>query len=363
MGKKKKSKSQLLLSKAYLPVLLVFVLGILITAAIIDRNKKYDSNNSNESIIMEQGWSINEKTDHAIKIYGSETLSIEPSVSDTYHEYYCQNEECLFIHGNNNYALLDDGKYVVFSLIDGAVFDVPKDYDLDEAEFLVSNNVLYGLIFINNDEHEIYYSLSDEKYFFENSNYYVDRTSRYVVANRQILIHTEEKDYLYSLDTNSILIEAKYLEVNPIDNDYYIKAYNNDMKLEHIYSSNLYEIKVDGAKLLDVYNKMFIYTVDGKTFNVKNMENELVLTSKVYDNILDFIEGYVIAKQEDNLLILNQNDEIVKYIAMRNLDYDNYHSHYEIDDREGLDIYLVKDGHGIEIFFNPSTSEYIETNY
>ena len=146
MGRKsKKTKIQLFLNKYYMPVLLVFVLGILLTAAIIDKNKKYEANNSVDPIIMEQGWSMNEKTDKSIKIYGSDILSIEPNTDDVYHEYYCQNEECLFIHGNDNYALIDDGKYVIYSLIGGTVFDIPKEYDLDESEFLVHNNILYGL--------------------------------------------------------------------------------------------------------------------------------------------------------------------------------------------------------------------------
>ena len=43
MGRKsKKTKIQLFLNKYYMPLLLVFVFGILLTAAIIDKNKKYE---------------------------------------------------------------------------------------------------------------------------------------------------------------------------------------------------------------------------------------------------------------------------------------------------------------------------------
>ena len=366
MGKKKKkTKMQEFLNKYYMPVLLVFVLGILITTAVIDKNKKYEANNSSEALIMEQGWSLNEKTDNAIKIYGSDMLSIEPNSEDVYHEYYCQNTECLFIHGNNNYALLDDGKYIIFSLIDGAVFDIPKDYDLDESEFLVHNNILYGLIF-DSDNHEVYYSLSDEAYFFEDDLYYVDRTSDSIINNRNILLYDEDKFYLYDLDNKKVLFEAYRIEINYYDknNDYYFTTFDTDNKVENIYTSNLHSISANEAIIFSLFNKHFIYTVDGKSFIVRNMENEIIVVSKLYDEIYDFINGYVIAKKDDNLLILSELDETIKEIPLEGYKFDNYRSgYYTTDNKEGFHLFLENDSDIYEVFFNPETLEYYKINH
>ena len=364
MGRKsKKTKIQLFLNKYYMPILLVFVLGILITAAIIDRNKKYEPNNSVDPIIMEQGWSLNEKTDKAIKIYGSEILSIEPSSDDVYHEYYCQNEICLFLHGNNNYALIDDGKYVVYSLIEGTVFDIPKDYDLDESEFLVHNNILYGLIFYNED-YEVYYSLNHEKYFFEDNKYFVDRTSSSSVVNNQLLLYDDNKFYLYDLESNSVLFESFRIEINYIDyeNDYYFTTYDENDKVVHIYTSNLKEITANNALLFSFINKNFVYTLDGKSFMVKNLEDELIVSSKTYDEIYDFMNGYVIAKQSDSLLIISQLDEVIKEIPLDGYNYDNYKSYYDIDGKNGFHFFFEKDLDTKEVFFNPETLEYYIIN-
>ena len=95
--KKSKSKMQVFVNKYYMPLLLFFVFGILLTAAILDRSKKFDANSTTDPIILEQGWSYNEKTDSSIKIYGSDILSTEPNTDDVYHEYYCQTDICLFI--------------------------------------------------------------------------------------------------------------------------------------------------------------------------------------------------------------------------------------------------------------------------
>ena len=364
MGRKsKKTKIQLFLNKYYMPLLLVFVFGILLTAAIIDKNKKYESNNSVEPIIMEQGWSLNEETDKSIKIYGSDILSTEASTDDVYHEYYCQTDECLFIHGNDNYALMDDGKYMVYSLIGGTVFDISKNYDLDESEFLVHNNTLYGLIF-NNGDNEIYYSLNHENYFFENDKYFIDRTSSDCVANNQLLLFDNDKYYLYDLNTKKVLVESFRIEINYVEqeNDYYFTTYDTRDKVSRIYTSDMHEITVNEAQLFTFINKKFIYTLDKKVFMVKNINDELILSSKTYDEIYDFVYGYIIAKAEDKLLIINQSDEVIKEIPLDGYNYDNYRSYYDTLDKNGFHLFFNNDLETKEIFFNPETLEYYQIN-
>ncbi len=363
----KKTKIQLFVNKYYMSLLLLFVLGILITAAIIDRNKKYDSNkNNNEALIMEQGWSLNEKTDNAIKIYGNDILSSEPNKEDDiYHEYYCQTDECLFIHGNDNYALMDDGKYVVFSLIDGGVFDIPKTYDLDESEFLVHNNILYGLIF-NNENHEIYYSLYDEAYFFEDDPYFVDRTSNIIINDRRLLLYDNDKFYLYSLDSNEILFDAYRIEVNYVEGnkDYFFTTFDNFNNILYVYTSNLYAITANNAIIFSMINNTLIYTTDGRTFIVKNIEDEMIVQSNVYDEIYDIINGYIIAEKDNNLLIINQLDEIIKEIPLEEYNFDNYRSgYYKADNKEGFHLFLDNNFNVSEIFFNPETLEYYRINH
>lgn len=361
--KKKKTKLQEFVNKYYMPLLLLFVFGVLLTAAIIDRNKKYDTNDTKESIIMEQGWSINEKTDYSIKIYGSDFLSTDSNQSDIYHEYYCKSKDCLFIHGNDNFALIDDDKYVVYSLIDDAVFDIPKKYDLDESEFLVHNNILYGLIF-KKSNYEVYYSLKDEAYLFEDNRYYIDRTSNIIVNDRKLLLYSNEYYYLYDLDTGNILFESPRIEINysKDENDYYYITYE-DNKVKNIYTSNLYEINVHDAIMVSVMNKNFIYTVDGKTFIVKDIKDEIVLVSNEYDEIYEFMNGYVFARGNDNLLIMDFDEEIIKTIPLNGYNYDNYRSgYYETNNKLGFHLFLNKDEDNIEVFFNPDTSEYYQIN-
>ncbi len=367
MGKKKKkNKVQVFVNKYYMPLLLLFVFGILLTAAIIDKNKTYEANNSTlDPIIVEQGWSYNEKTDTSIKIYGKDVLSTEPSTDDVYHEYYCQTDECLFIHGNDNFALIDDGKYMIFSLIDEAVFDIPKLYDLDESEFVVNNNVLYGLIF-NEDDHEIYYSLDYEKYFFENNDYYVDRSSDIIVKDKKILVYNSNGYYLYDLDSNSNIVTGNTIYINYLDgvNDYFYKVNDNTNRIKNIYTSDLYVIETDGAVNVLMNNNNFVYTADNKTFIVKNKENEIISVSSAYDEIYEFYDNYIIAKRDDNLLILDQSDEVIKEIPLDGYKYDSYRSGYYKDTlKEGFHLFLDNNIDMYEVYFNPSTLEYYKVKY
>ena len=357
--KKSKSKMQVFVNKYYMPLLLFFVFGILLTAAILDRSKKFDANSTTDPIILEQGWSYNEKTDSSIKIYGSDILSTEPNTDDVYHEYYCQTDICLFIHGNDNYALIDDGKYMIFSLIDEAVFDIPKLYDLDESEFVVNNNVLYGLIF-NADEHEIYYSLEDESYFFDNNDYYIDRVSNVIVGDRHLLIYNGNGYYLYDLDTKGTLLEEKNIDVRVINNNnYYYIIYDDNNSISSVYTKDLFRIELAGATKVLVTNNDIIYTTDNQTFIVKNKQDEVVTISSAYDEIFDFVDNYVIARLNDDLLIVDHNDEIIKEIPLNGYNFDNYRSgYYTVDNKEGFHLFLDNNIDMQEVYFNPNTLEY-----
>ena len=110
-------------------------------------------------------------------------------------------------------------------------------------------------------------------------------------------------------------------------------------------------------------NKNFIYTVDGKTFIVKDIKDEIVLVSNEYDEIYEFMNGYVFARSNDNLLIMDFDEEIIKTIPLNGYNYDNYRSgYYETNNKLGFHLFLNKDEDNIEVFFNPDTSEYYQIN-
>ena len=116
-------------------------------------------------------------------------------------------------------------------------------------------------------------------------------------------------------------------------------------------------------KLINVHswnNAFIILTVIG--FNSLS-EGEIVKTSISYDNIKEFVGGYVIALKNDNIVVVNINDGIVKEIPLNGRDYVSVRG--ELVDNYGEAIYFYFDDgeEEVESFFNPNTFEYSEKTY
>ena len=74
--------------------------------------------------------------------------------------------------------------------------------------------------------------------------------------------------------------------------------------------------------------------------NVMAAQEEF-MNSNAYDEIYEFYDNYIIAKRDDNLLILDQSDEVIKEIPLEGYRYDSYRSGYYKDaEKEGFHLFL-----------------------
>lgn len=347
----------------YISIILIFVFTTLVTVYTkirIDDNK-VQKETQEEVMTLSSGWSKNKVSNNKITIYGSYYLSTDLD-SNISNDYYCQTDDCEFITGNDNYALIRDNGYIIFNLSNKGSYSLSDfSYDLEDIQFLVNNGVLYGLIYRENN-HDFYYSLDTNTYYFNNDNIEIDYNSKYVIDKNELIIVSNNVYILVNYLTMEHLIEASMLELDYYEkeNDYLIIASDYKGDIINVYTSSLNTINLPVMKKASLYNKYVLLTEDDKSFVVKDFNNETIMTSEEYDIIYDFINGYIIAKQGDDLLILNTSNEVLNEISLKGREYDHIRSGYyneTVDNMEGLYLYIGTNLDWQEIYFNPVTLE------
>lgn len=353
-------------NKLYVTVILVFVLTILVTVySTMQLSIKNHNDKENEDVIsLSNGWVENNITDYKLTIYGSYYLSTDLD-SDISHDYYCEIEDCEFITGNDNYALIRDNGYLIYSLFDNGVYYLSDfEYELDDVQFLVNNGILYGMIY-HNENNDFYYSLDTNNYYFVDDNIFIDANSKYVIDKNELIIHEDNYYSLINYLTMERLIEASNLELNFFEeeNDYLILARDYKDDIINVYTSSLKSINIPSIKKVALFNNHIILTDDSNKFFVKNFSNETIIVSDEYDEIYDIIRGFVIAKHDDKLLIINASSEVLYEVDLNGREYDHIRSGYineSIDFEEGIYLYLGNDLNYQEIYFNPETLEFYQ---
>jgi len=334
-------------------LVVVVVVTIIVT---LSSTKQTYNNESSELIPLLSGWKRNIETDHKLTIYGMYLLSTDLD-SDVSHDYYCSNEDCQFVVGNDNYAIINDGGYLIFSLIDSTYLIFEPAYDVETIQAMVKDGIIYGLVYHDENE-DIYYDINTKEYYLNGRNAIIDSDTRYVSDKNIVIYETDGKYYVYDYKNDDVLIEANYLQVDYIENigDYYITTFDTKGNMLALYDSNLNRVEAINAKEATIYNKSFIMTYDNKSFVVKNINGDVVTSSKQYESIKGFVDGNVIATLDDNLMIIDINDDVIKEIP---LDGRNYMGVRKETDNK-LHFYLEKDGNQIEATFDPKTFEYQE---
>ncbi len=350
-------------NKLYVTVILVFVLTILVTVySTIQFSQKNKNNEEEQEVIsLSNGWVENRVTDYKLTIHGSYYLSTDLD-SDITHDYYCETPDCEFITGNDNYALIRDNGYLIFSLFDNGVYYLSDfEYELDEIQFLINNGTLYGNIY-RNGNNDFYYSLDTNDYYFVNDNIEIDANSKYVIDKNELIIKEDDHYSLVNYLTMEQLIVASNLELNYYEkeNDYLILASDYIGDIINVYTSSLKSVNIPSIRKVGLSNNHVILTDFSNKFFVKNFNNETIMISEEYDDIYDIIRGLVIAKRDDKLLIINSSCEVLKEIDLNGMEYDHIRSGYNnesIDYEEGLYLYIGNDLNYQEIYFNPETLE------
>ena len=343
-------------------LVMVLAVGVIFTVVSTKLSQKPQEDEI-EVMTLLSGWKKNVETDHKMTIYGVYLLSTDLD-SDISHDYYCATDDCYFVVGNDNYAIIYDNGYLIYSVIDSTFIPIDTKYDLETVQMIVNDGILYGMVFRNNDN-DFYYDLNTKDYYLINNDCIIDYDTRYVINKNLILHEKDNKYYLYDFIKDEIIIEAPFIELNYLEvaNDYYLVTYDKNNKSLAVYNSKLQKVDAINTKNITMYNNLFVMTYDNKTFVVKNTSGEIVKTSISYDNIKEFVGGYVIALKNDNIVVVNINDEIVKEIPLNGRDYVSVRG--ELDDNYGEAIYFYFDDgeEEVESFFNPNTFEYSEKTY
>ncbi len=343
-------------NKYYFPIIFVFIVAVFFTVY-----KPKDLNSNNDVIKLSPMVNEINESSKKLTIYGSYHLStnIEDAIS---HDYFCKKSDCIFITGNDNYAIINDDGILIYGLNNNQVYSLNTIYELEKAYLLVNNDSLYGII-INYQDHEFYYSLKDDNYYLLGDNYKISDSSKYVVNNNQLIIVDEDKYSLINYLTNEHLIDASYIEINNYLDDYLIVVKDSDDNIINLYDKELNSIMIDSLKDYMLYNKKYILTNDYKTYIVKDKNSNIIKRSKEYDMIYDFINGFIIAELNNNLLIVDCDDNVVKSIHLNGNSYDSLRSGYynEADNYlEGIYLYIGNELNYKEIYFNPKTYELTE---
>ena len=333
------------------------VVVIVVTIIVSLSNTRTATNNEGNDVIpLLSGWKKNIKTDHKMTIYGLYLLSTELD-SDIAHDYYCTNDDCEFVVGNDNYAIINDGGYLIFSLVDSSYLIIDPIYDVETIQTIVKDGIIYGLVYRDEDD-DIYYDINTKEYYLKGENVIIDYDTRYVADKNLVIYEKGTEYYVYDYKTNEVLIEAAYLQLTYLDNegDYYITTYDNNGNILALYNSDFSKVDAINAKDAIMFNKLFMMTYDDKTFVVKNAVGEVITTSNTYNVINELINGYAIVENENKLLIVDINDDTIKEITFENRKYLSG----RMENNNILHIYMDQDGNQIEATFNTKTFEYSE---
>ena len=218
----------------------------------------------------------------------------------------------MLIEEENEYYLYD---YTNDSLNFGP-FKLNSEYDV-----LVHNNILYGIIYNEENTNNIYNVqtgkiLKNIKGFLLPGEMDFDPTIMYKY-NYAILVNGEKHEFV-NLKTGNISYTIKesilsFIEKNKI---VYITTLTSNNKYK-IYNSNGKAL-FDGKEYVNfiIGENSFLVSTENN-FKVYDKNLNIEVNSKTYDKVLGIYQDFVVALKDTNLILLNTDDK--EYVTFENV--------------------------------------------
>jgi len=283
----------------------------------------------------------------------------------------CESEECSYINAFNQFVLIkENDEYYLYDYTNNSLnfgpFNLNNEYDI-----LVHNNELYGIIY--NQENQI--------------NIYNVKTSKVLKNIKGILLSGEmgfDPTIMYKYDYAILVDNGKNNFVNlktgnvsyKVDENIVEFIENESKKLVYIITittNNKYKIYNSTGKTLFDGKEYLHYVLDSNNLLVSTENNfkvydanlKLKKQSKEYDKILGLYSNCVIVSKDNDLIMLSIEDEV--YTIFEDVwNDDNNIFYYNLsgrkDDRiiitiENKKIPYGTQGNAIEYYYNLSTKE------
>ena len=285
----------------------------------------------------------------------------------------CMTEECKYVKAYEKYVLIkEEEKYYIYnyenSSIEFGPFDIiDNNY---ENNILVYENVLYGILYEEEDKQNIYNldkgkNLKDIKGNILEKAENFDSTIMYKYG--YVIFENNDKNNFVNLKTGNVSYTVNttinsFIE-DKTKNLVYIITHNQTNSKITIYNSNgklLFEGKeFNDIKILD----NTIVVSDDTKYYVYDKSLKLKLTSKNYNKVLGIFNDFVVVVDEGYLEIVNLEDKI---LATFDLEWDNTMYKFDnmlsgkVNDNNEDIIYLIieRSNSSLKYYYNIITKEY-----
>lgn len=283
----------------------------------------------------------------------------------------CKSEECSYISAYERYVLIkENNEYYLYDYTNNTInfgpFNLNNEYDT-----LVHNNELYGIIYKEENQNNIYNVktskvLKNIKGVVLPGEMGYDPTIMYKY-NYVILVDNKINNFI-NLKTGNISYKIEENIVEFIENESKKIVY-----IVTITDNNKYKIYNSTGKSLFGGKEYSNYTLDSNNllvatetnFKVYDTDLKLISESKNYDQILGIYSDSVIAVKDNDLIILNIEDqEYTKFgdafDSTNNIFYNNLSGKKDnkiVVTIENKKIPYGTQGNGIEYYYDLTTKE------
>ena len=274
----------------------------------------------------------------------------------------CETEICEFVSAFDKYVIIkENNQDYLYNYTDDSLVFGPFKLD----RILVNNNILYGIIYKENNVSNIYSILSNKVLsnikgtLLEegvNFNPSIMYKYNYVIMqnnNRNDFINLKTGNVSYSInETIGEFIEDSSKKI------VYIKAYTKTPDKFKIYNSNGKSL-FNGEEYSNFILGKNILISNSTNFKVYDLDLKLKTSSNTYDEIIDFNEDFVLATKDSNLMILDLKDNVLASFEDSWNKY-NYIYHKDLTIKDNKGIYIIMENKKIP---SGTKGRYIEYSY
>ena len=233
----------------------------------------------------------------------------------------CKTEECIYVNAYDKYVLIEEeSEYYLYDYTTDSInfgpFKLNSEYDV-----LAHNNILYGIIYNENNVNKIYNvqtgkTLKNVKGNLLPVEMNFDPTIMYKY-NYAILANNNQNEFV-NLKTGNVSYTIKESILSFIEK-------NKIVYITTVTSNNKYKIYNSNGKALFEGKEYINFIIGDDDFLVSTENNfkvydeylNLELNSKTYDKVLGLYKEFVVVVKDNNLIILNTEDK--EYVTFENV--------------------------------------------
>ena len=225
----------------------------------------------------------------------------------------CKTEECTYINAYDKYVLIEEeNEYYLYDYTTDSLnfgpFKLNNEYDV-----LVSDNVLYGILYNEENTNNIYNvqtgkTLKNVKGILLPGEMDFDPTIMY--KYNYVVLVNEGKNEFVNLKTGNVsyTIKESILSFTEKNKIVYITTLTSNNKYK-IYNSNGKAL-FDGKEYIDfIINEDNFLVSTENNFKVYDNKLNVEVNSKTYDKVLGLYQDFVVVVKNNNLIFLNIEDK------------------------------------------------------